>query len=404
MNILLINHYAGSPDYGMEFRPFYLANEWIKMGHNVTIIAASYSHLRIKQPLKKRESINGINYLWIKTIKYNSNGIYRIISWLQFTTKLAFKSREITKSINPNVIISSSTYPFDFFPSNLLSKKSNSKLIFEVHDLWPMSVIEIGGYSKYNPMIMLMQFAENFAYKKCHKVVSLLDKALPHMQKHGLEVTKFSYIPNGYSSTEFESHNEIIPHDHALLLSQLIRQGKFVVGYAGGHAKSNALETLINAALLLKNTNNIVFVLVGSGTEKENLIKKVNDIKIQNVFFLPPVSKKSIGNLLNYFNIGYIGGIHSTLHQYGTSPNKLTDYMLASLPIIYSIDESNSLVEQVGCGKRVPAENPELIADAIFEIYNLTENERIMMGVKGYKYAKENLEYSVLANRFLQVL
>ena len=50
MNILLINHYAGLPQYGMEYRPYYLAREWSKMGHNGAIVAASFSHLKSKQP------------------------------------------------------------------------------------------------------------------------------------------------------------------------------------------------------------------------------------------------------------------------------------------------------------------------------------------------------------------
>ncbi|MEG0392483.1 MAG: glycosyltransferase WbuB, partial [Anaerovoracaceae bacterium] len=88
MNILLINHYAGSPKYGMEFRPYYLAKQWVKWGHKVTIVGGTYSHLRGKQPTVvgdiTEETINGVDYIWLKTNKYEGNGVGRIKSMMTF--------------------------------------------------------------------------------------------------------------------------------------------------------------------------------------------------------------------------------------------------------------------------------------------------------------------------------
>ena len=53
MNILLLNHYAGTPALGMEFRPYYLAREWVRLGHRVQILAASYSHVRACRPMRQ---------------------------------------------------------------------------------------------------------------------------------------------------------------------------------------------------------------------------------------------------------------------------------------------------------------------------------------------------------------
>lgn len=89
MNILLINHYAGNPELGMEFRPYYMAKEWVKQGHEVLILGATYSHLRKKQPLKAgNEVIDGIDYYWVKTNAYRGNGIGRIRSMFSFVWKL----------------------------------------------------------------------------------------------------------------------------------------------------------------------------------------------------------------------------------------------------------------------------------------------------------------------------
>ena len=101
------------------------------------------------------------------------------------------------KLFNPNIVIASSTYPLDIIPAFLIAKKTRAKLIFEVHDLWPLSPIELGGMSPFHPYIMIMQWAENFAYRVSHKVVSILPKTKSHMQKHGLGPDKFAHIPNG---------------------------------------------------------------------------------------------------------------------------------------------------------------------------------------------------------------
>ena len=94
MNIVLVNHYAGGKQFGMEFRPYYLAKEWKKQGHNVLIVAASYAHLRSKQPqvngTASRETIDGIEYLWLKTNTYQENGVKRIINMMIFVYRLFF--------------------------------------------------------------------------------------------------------------------------------------------------------------------------------------------------------------------------------------------------------------------------------------------------------------------------
>src|SRR5579862_4048776 len=95
-NILYINHYAGSIHHGMEYRPYYLAREWVRQGHTVTIVASSYSHVRQHNPdfndpsllpirnlsakHYRQQNIDGINYIWCKTPSYSENGIMRVVN------------------------------------------------------------------------------------------------------------------------------------------------------------------------------------------------------------------------------------------------------------------------------------------------------------------------------------
>ena len=273
MNIIIINHYAGSPDYGMEFRPFYLAKIWIKLGHNVTVVAADYSHLRNSNPIIKKsytkELIDGITYVWIKTPEYKGNGVKRVFNMFTFVGKLFLYSGRLIKDFSPDVVISSSTYPLDIHASKFIAKKSNAKLIFEVHDIWPLTPMEVGGMSKNHPFVTIMQHAEDKAYKVSDSVVSMLPCAKEHMLSRGMIESKYNHIPNGICLDEWEVNAALLPAEHKEVISSLKKKGFFIFGYAGGHALSNSLTTVIDAVELLKDYKVAVnFSVVGDNADE----------------------------------------------------------------------------------------------------------------------------------------
>jgi glycosyltransferase involved in cell wall biosynthesis len=405
MNILLINHYAGSPSLGMEFRPYYMGQEWIRMGHTVMIVASTFSHLRSNNPtfsgLKKLEKVDGITYLWVKTSKYAGNGIGRVGNMLSFVVNIIRLTRFIAKSFNPDVVVASSTYPFDIFPARKIAKLARAKLVFEVHDLWPLSPMQLGGYSKYHPFILLTQYAEDYAYKHANSVVSMLPKALPYMISRGLDPEKFICIPNGYSDAN-SNQSTNFPVEHIELIKSLKANNQFLIGYAGGHAISNALDTLIDVALLAKNKYPMLsFVLVGKGVEKENLISKAEKLALKNVYFLSEIDKLSVKIFLNNMDVLFIGWNKNPLYKFGISPNKLIDYMLASKPVIHSVDAGNDLVEEANCGISVPAQDASSILDGIICILNMREENRKKLGENGRSYAMKFHNYYILSKKFI---
>ena len=404
MNILLISHYAGAPQYGMEFRSYYMAREWLKMGHRVMVVGAAFSHLRKVQPAVGREVLEGIDYVWLPTGRYEGNGARRVMTMFQFVAQVYKHCKEFI-AFRPEVVIASSVYTFDLYPCHYIARRTGARLVYEVHDLWPLSVIAIGGYSHRHPFIMLLQHCENYAYRHCDMVVSILDKAFPHMERHGLTEDRFCCVPNGYLKEEWQDVESIqLPEEHKGLLDRLHAEGKTVVGFAGGHTQSTAMHVLVEAAHRLRGRSDLAFVMVGQGPQKEELMQMAKGYALDNFHFLPPIPKQYIPKLLQSFDICYAGGIHSILHQYGTSFNKITDYMLSGRPIVNSVDEPGSLVERIGCGIQVEAENVEQVSNAIEGLARMTPEERAAMGEQGRRYATENLEYHILAERFLGAL
>ena len=404
MNILLINHYAGSDYHGMEFRPFYMAREWKNKGHNVTILGANFSHLRKNNPVIEKdfqeEVIDGITYVWVKTLQYQGNGVGRIKNISTFMWKLRTNYKMLADKYKPDAVIASSTYPLDIYPAHRIAKRCNAKLCFEIHDLWPLSPMEIGGFSEKNPAIVILQRAEDFAFKNSDVIVSILPNADKHIRERGFSTDKFVYVPNGILTGE---KNEAPMEKTIERLQELKEQGYFLVGYTGNHSPANVLDTMIDAAK--KTTDEKVkYVLVGKGNVKNQLMEYAKANNVTNIEFLDPVLKDNMDNVLELLDIGYIGLKKQNLFNYGVSPNKLFDYMMASLPVIYAVEASNDPVKDSNCGISVPAENPEAVVEAVMKIKNLSEEEKIKMGGNGKKYVLDNHMYEGLADKFLNAL
>lgn len=400
MNILLINHYAGGPKYGMSFRSYYMSREWVRQGHHVVVAGADFSHLRAKQPYAGVEIVDGVRYVWLRTPVYQGNGIERAKNMFVFLWHLYQYREVICENFKPDIVIASSTYPLDNYAAYYFAKKYRAKYVYEVHDLWPLSPIEIGHMSKYHPFIVLLQMAENFAYAHVDKVVSLLPCAEQHMRDHGLSKGKFVHIPNGICKEEWDNVQEKIPQEHRVLLEQLKKKGFFLLGFAGGHAISNALIYLLQAAEQIRDEKAAV-VLVGKGMEKKNLMEYAKEHNLSNVYFLPPVNKEAVPDLLAYMDALYIGWNKQSLYRFGVSPNKVFDYMMAGKPILHSIEAGNDLVADAECGISVAAEEPLSIAKGIKQLMLLSEDERRKLGNNGRSFVVKNHDYKVLAKKFL---
>ena len=406
MNILLINHYAGSPDMGMEFRPYYFAREWVKMGHKVDIIAADYSHLRRKNPVVKRdfqeENIDGITYHWVRTNEYQGNGVKRAMTMAKVVSKLWLRSRWIVNEFEPDVVICSSTYPLDTFAGQRIRNVSKKKvrLVHEVHDMWPATLIEVGGMSKYNPFVVAMQIGENRAYRKSDKVVSLLPYAEEYMKQHGLKEGKFVCIPNGVLESDWENPKPL-PNSHQKVLNEMRNNSKFIVGYFGGHALSNALDSLLDVAYRIKDQD-VQFVLVGNGVEKPRLMRKAAELKLSNVTFLDPISKRAIPSLCDMLDCIYMCGHSSPLYRFGLCLNKMFDAMRAGKPTICEITTPKTYLEQYDCGIRIDSENTEGAVEAIIKIKTMEKKERELMGSNGIKAIKEYFDYNKLSCKFIE--
>jgi glycosyltransferase involved in cell wall biosynthesis len=402
LRLLLINHYAGSVRHGMEYRPYYLAREWTRLGHAVLVVAASQSHVRNLQPeAGSSERVDGIDYLWLRTPRYRGNGVGRVVNIAAFCLQLAWRGRRLARGFRPDVVIASSTYPMDIWPASRIARAAGAQLVHEVHDLWPLSPIELGGMSPRHPFIRVCQAAEDFACRRSDKVISMLPRVQEHMRERGLDLRRLHIVPNGVLTEEWDTPGEALAGPLAPHIADAHARGRLVVAYAGAHGLANALDSLLDAAALLR-AEPFDFVLVGDGPERERLARRVATEGLANVRLFGPVAKRQIPALLAQVDVAYIGLQRVPIFRFGIAPNKLMDYMMAGCTVLSAIEAGNDPVREAGCGATVQAESPGAIADGLRRLGALSPEERRAMGRRGSDYVRQHHTWPVLARRFIE--
>ena len=404
-NIWIFNHYAITPDLPGGTRHFDFAKELTKRGYNVTIFASSFIHgIYENKKLNDEENwrvenFDGVKFVWIRTFPYDKNNWRRILNMLSYSWKAFWLGRKFsnisTEIKKPDVIIGSSVHPFAVFIAYRLSKFYKVPFIFEVRDLWPQTLIDLGEISSKHPFVIILKKLEIFLYKKASKIIVLLPKASEYIVPLGIRKDKIVWISNGVDLNRFK----IIKNNSSI-------KNVFLVLYIGAHGIANCLDPLLESARILKQKRyqNIFIKFVGNGPEKQRLIDKAKQDGLDNVIFEDSVKKDKVPIVINSADVLYSGSLVKGIYKYGVSFNKLFDYLASGKPVIFSSNASNNPVAEAEAGLTVSPENPEAVAEAIIKLYNMDEKEREKMGKNGRKYVEKYHSIPVLVDKLEKVI
>ena len=399
MKILCISKYSSPPKYGVGSRLYYLSKEFANKGNDVTLISSDSNHLA-KYPDTKvifnEEQIGNLKHIWIKTYKYAvSSSFKRLISWIDFDRKL-FKFI-IKKNDIPEVVIISSLSLTSILYGIHLKRKYKCKLVFEVRDIYPLTMIEELGFKKYHPLIFLFTILEKRGYKKADLIVG----TMPNLSEHVCKVLKNEkeVFFSSLGIPEIWNHKMAESND----IDKMFPKEKIIVGYAGSMSKSNALFPLMDAIRELSETNSkIHFVLVGDGETREKLEITVRNC--YNVTFGGKIEQKYIPYFLSKCDMLYLATHKSKVWQFGQSMNKMIDYMLAAKPIIASYSGYQSMLNESKSGVFIPVGSSVDIINSINYYSLLDKTERQLIGNAGRDWIKANLSYEKLAINYLNKL
>ncbi|NEU30301.1 glycosyltransferase family 4 protein [bacterium LRH843] len=407
MNIWIFNHYAIAPGTSGITRHFDLAKELVKLGHEVTIFASSFDHQSRKEAhLKnttdnfKEEVYDGVRYVWVKTFPYNKNDWRRVINILSYTLKT---NKFVKTKFNekPDIIIGSLMHPLAPILAYKVAKKLNAAFYFEVRDLWPQSLIDLGKVSPRNPIVWALDKLESFLYRKADKIIVLFDKASDYIVSKGFSSKKIIYLPNGIDPERFNGNNISVPQNIKNSLTK-IPTNKFIGIYSGAHGLANNLDVILDSAKELTDIDDIHYVLIGDGPEKQRLIKKANDLGLHNVSFLDSVPKDYLPLFLERANVGLLPLKKAPVFKWGISPNKLYDYMASKLPVLLVCDLEDTIVDKAKSGYVVKGNNMVFELNSLMVKLNENREQSMQMGRNGHSYVMRNNSWDVLAKGLIE--
>jgi len=407
VNVFYLNHYAKPAAYGTPGRPFYLSSYFRQHGHDLLILSASHHHTRIKpaptEDIDQIRTYDGADYLQLSARPYQGNGLSRIMNMMDYVHGIDRLALKIQKGQiqKPDVIIASSVHIFVYPPAYRLARKTGAKIIFEVRDIWPLSLTELVGVPKWHPIVHWMSHIEKKAYRTADAVVSLVPKAYKHMEPLGLRRKNYFYVPNGVDEREWNPPYDPMPERHQQVFDDCRRKGKLVVVYAGAHGPPNALDQVLDLKRVLGDEDvPYHFIFIGDGASKASLEDRAKKETIPFITFLPRIPKKQILTALLQADCCFIGWQKKPIYQYGISPNKLGDYFMAGKPVLHAVWAGNDPVSEAAAGISTEPYNPEELDDSLRKFISMGEEGRNRMGARGRQYALENLEWAVLGHRY----
>jgi len=402
--IWIINHHAAGPGRHENFARELAARGWL-----VRLFASSFIHNVFTEQKNYppgcnylTETVRGVDRVWIKTPPYHDNNLSRLVNHLAFVCRVVRLGCDMDA---PDAVIGSSAHLFTGLAAFHLAKKHNVPFIFEVRDIWPQSLVDIGAINRFSPLAVGMGVLEKFLYRKARLIISVLPGGEEHIARFGIDKKKIVYIPNGVDLIWYDrcTREGVLTPEQASIFYRL--KGRVVFTYAGAHGYANGLETVVRAAGILHQAgvDSIHVLLVGDGPDKPGLMKMAEDCGLTNVTFLNTQEKSRIPVILRNTDVCLFHLRNSKAYRYGLSSNKLFDYMAAARPLIAAVDRPPT-PEFTRFGLHIPSDNPGVLAEAMLQMAGKPPGVRKVMGDHARDYVERFHDVQVLAGKLAGAL
>jgi len=347
-------------------RTFEHCREWVKAGHQVTVITGVPNFPKGKvfegyrNRLLQQEEMAGIRVIRVWTyITANAGFVRRILDYMSFMAAAILAAPFVRRV---DVVVGTSPQLFTACAAYVVGLYKRVPYVFELRDLWPESIKAVGAM-KESFVIRLLERLELFLYRKAAAVVSVTHAFRQNLIRRGIDGGKISVVTNGVDIARFQPR----PKDEELA-RVLGLDGKFVVGYIGTHGMAHALETLLEAAAQLQGRgedDRFRFLFLGDGATKPALVARAAKMGLSNVVFIDSVPKEDV---VRYWSLLDVSVIHLRMTDLFTTviPSKLFECMGMGIPVLHGVaGESADIVKREGVGIVFEPENATALCDAL---------------------------------------
>ena len=397
MNIWYLSAY--DQPRGQSARTYVFSMELAKRGHQVTMFTNSYCHWTHTEKLAdgekwRVENIDGVRVVWLKTVHYSGNGIKRGLNMLSNACRSLQVARIFADT--PDVVIGPSVPLFTGMAARMIASIKKAAFVFEVRDVWPQALVDLGYMKKSSPVYCLFRFMEKYLYRKATRISAVLPITCLHVEKSGQNPEKVSWIPNGVNIDRFKN---LPPYDGG-------KPDGLVVMYVGGFAATHDVDSIVKTAQILSSENitSVMFIIAGQGPGKANCMSEAVRLGLKNIVFHDPVPKNLVPEFQLQADVFIASVKDSPVYQFGINSNKIYDYFSSGRPVIFSGNAPNDPVRESGCGYSIPPENPAAMADALKKYIELTPDQRIAMGRRGREWVEKYFNMEMLGERMETLL
>jgi glycosyltransferase involved in cell wall biosynthesis len=401
MKILFLSHYFPPEINAPASRTFEHCREWVKAGHNVTVVTCAPNHPRgnvyegYRNRLFQREQREGINVIRLWTfLSANEGFVLRTLNYVSFMLACIVALPFLPKA---DVVISTSPQFFNGLAGYFVSRAKRAPWVLEIRDLWPESILAVGAIRN-EWLIKLLRWLEHFAYRKADRIVPVTDAFAAYMRGSGVRAEKIVVIKNGVELGLFQRDTS-----GEAMRARLGLQGKTVAAYFGTHGMAHHLEIVLEAAQLVADDPRIVFVLVGDGAERSRLLDLKNQMGLTNVLMLDQQPKEAMPELWAMSDVSLVLLRKTDLFK-TVIPSKIFEAMGMAKPIILGVEgESRELVLGGGAGLTIEPENAVELASAVRQLADNPAQAQAF-GQQGFDYVCANFDRRVLAGRYLGLM
>jgi len=397
MRILFLSHYFPPEVNAPASRTYEHCKEWVKDGHEVTVITCVPNHPQgriypgYRNKLVQRETQNGIRVLRLWTyVAANQGFLKRTLNYISYMISAILVSPFIQKH---DVVISTSPQFFNGLAGFFVSRLKRIPWILEIRDLWPKSILAVGAIRN-KTVIRMLEELEDFSYRKADQIIPVTNAFKDHIIEKGSSPEKIEVIMNGVDLLSYTSlpRKNVVSEEYHL-------NGKFVVSYFGTHGMAHGLETVLHAAKKLGKRKDILFLLVGSGAERERLFKLSKKMGTANVLMLNQQSKDKMPLFWASSDASMVLLKKTDLFK-TVIPSKIFESMAMEKPIILGVEgESKEIIERSESGLCIEPENSNELLKTVLHLYEHRE-ECARLGYNGRKYAMQHHDRSVLAHQY----
>ena len=350
-------------------RTFEHCREWVRAGHRVTVITCAPNFPRGKvypgyrNRLWAREAMAGVEVIRVWSyITGNEGFVRRSLDFMSFMVS-GFVAALFVRRVD--VIVGTSPQFFTACAACAVGWVRRRPFVFELRDIWPESIRAVGAMQP-GRLFRALEALELFLYRRATAIVAVTHAFKANLVARGIDGGKIAVVTNGADLARFAPQ----PKD-AELVASLGLQGKFVAGYVGTHGMAHALDTLLDAAALLKQVGHgaeFRLLMLGDGARRATLQARASADGLDNVLFLDSVPKDQVPR---YWSLLDAAIIHLARNDLFTTviPSKLFECMAMGIPVLHGVaGESAEIVTAETVGLTFTPEDAGELVDGLLRL------------------------------------